>query len=398
LLKVEFTIVDGPEEGGRYEFLQREILLGSDFACDLILVHAEVMPKHARIVDEKDEVFLEDLTGQEETKLNGEYVSRKALHNGDELQIGPYVFHITMTLDESSDASRVDTGPDGVRETMTRLLKRPPVLAFVLLAVIVGIYFMAGYLSSGRQTEDLSVLGPLALPAGDVYGCMVEGKNYIDKVEFVFVGKRPKYRIQYYPGFISRSGLVEILVNDQKIASVPPTIDRWSEEVISVEIPDAVLRMGENNIICFDNVKNPPEATRWGIRDVSVAEVPIPKCDIEVAQKYLNLANEKYGEREIGEGNLFDAVKYLKQGQEYVIACEGSEVKDLLAETMKLYTDELKAKYDEVMFNTKKSLKLKDAASAKFELERAIRYIPDESDPRHRKAKELLEKLEKMGN
>jgi len=398
LVNIEFTIVQGPEEGGRYSFQQREVILGSDFTCDLILVHADVIPQHVRIVDEKDEVFLEDLTGREETKLNGQFVSREPLHNGDELQVGPYVFHITMELDDSAYGTVEDEEPGGNAQRILKVLKKPPVLAVIILLGIVGIYFGAGFITTEKHQTDLSTLGPVPLPAGGIYGCKVEGKNYVDKVEFTFPGKRPKYRIQYYPGFIHRPGMVQVFVNDKRIASVPATIDRWSEEALSVEIPEQVYRMGEANTIRFDHKNNPPGMERWGIRDVSVLEVPIPKCDIEVAQKYLTLAHEKYDEREITESNLYDAIKYLNQGQEYVIACEDSPVKDTLTQTLKLYSDELRMKYDSYMFNTKKFLKLKDVASAQFELERVLRYIPDESDPRHRKAKDLMEKLEKFSS
>jgi len=394
LFTIEFTIVEGPEEGGRFTFQEREVIVGSDFTCDLILVHPEVFPQHVRIVDEKDEIYLEDLSGKEATKLNGAFASREALHNGDELQIGPYVFHVTLEIDASGYDREGPGGALGRRERILRSLRRPPVLAALILLGIVGIYMGTGFLTSERTQVDLSVEGPVPLPARGIYGCKVEGKSYVDKVEFTFQGKRPKYRIQYYPGYINRSDAVQIFINDQKIASVPPTIDRWSQELVSVEIPDPYFRPGQTNTIRFDNVRNPPERMQWGVRDVSVVEVPIPKCDIDVAQKYLTLANEKYNEREINEGNLYDAIKYLKKGQEYVIACEASEVKNVLTETQRLYDEELKNQYDRYMFNTKKFLKLKDARSATLELERVLRYIPDESDPRHRRARELLDKLE----
>jgi hypothetical protein len=396
LFTIELTIVEGPEEGGRYEFQQGEVILGSDFTCDLILVHPDVSPQHVRIVDEKDEIYIEDLTGKEETKLNGAFVSREPLHNGDELQIGPYVFHITLEIDTARYEQGSTEHDEGFRERILRAAKRPPVLAVIILLGIMAIYWGTGFITSEESKQDLSTLGPVPLPGKGIYGCKVEGKPYVDKVEFTFLGKRPKYRIQYYPGYINRPGTVQIFINEQLIASVPPTIDRWSDEAVSVEIPERSYQMGETNIIRFDNKKNPPGRTQWGVRDVSVVEVPIPKCDIEVAQKYLTLASEKYDEREISEGNLYDAIKYLKKGQEYVIACEGSEVKTVLAETQKLYSDQLKEQYEKYMFNTKKFLKLKDARSASLELERVMRYIPDESDPRHRRAKDLFEKLQKV--
>jgi len=396
---IELINVQGPGEGGRFDFRQEELVVGSDFGCDLILVHAEVMPQHARIVDEKDGVFLEDLTGRPETKLNGEFISRGPLHNGDELQIGPYVFHITLEVDTSSYGPKGgDVSAEGASKRLLRVLKKPPVLATILLLGILGVYQAAVLITSERSEKDLSALGPVELPATESYGCKVGGKSYIDKVEFTFLGEQPKVRLLYYPGFVRRADSVQIFVNDQRVAFAPAVIDRWSDQAVSLEIPDRVYRMGEVNTVRFDNVRNPPGTERWGVRDVSVLEVPIPKCDIEVAQKYLNLALKRYEEREITESNLYDAIRDLRQGQEYVIACEDPQVKDLLNETLTLYSEELRVKYDASMFNTKKFLKLSDESSARVELERVLNYIPEESDPRHRRAKELLDKLNRAAS
>ena len=129
------------------------------------------------------------------------------------------------------------------------------------------------------------------------------------------------------------------------------------------------------------------------MRDVSVQEVPVAKCDVEVARKYLTLAKEKYEEKEITEANLFNAIRYLKEGQEYLIACKDTAMKDELNEALKSYSNELDAVYSRLMFNTKKALKLKDSYSAKVELQRVLLFFPDPSDPRNLKAQDLLKKV-----
>jgi hypothetical protein len=175
---------------------------------------------------------------------------------------------------------------------------------------------------------------------------------------------------------------------------VPVTIDRWADELVLVDVPQTSLKMQEVNVIRFDNKKNPPEKSRWGVREVSVTEVPIPKCDVEVAQKYLRLSKEKYEERRINDPNLYAAVQYLREGLEYVIACEDAQVRDVLLETVDRYEAELQGKYEDFLFNTKKFLKLRDLDAAKIELQNIISHIPDESDRRHRAARDLLERLD----
>ena len=396
MFTILFTIVEGPEEGTRHEFQQKEVTSGSDFSNDLILVHPAVSPRHFRIVDEKDEIYLEDLTGNNQTKLNGVFVSREPLHNGDELQVGPYVFHITLERGTLPDEAIHDLASGARGRGKRSLFWSPPALVILSLCFIVMIYFAFTFFTREEERKDLSELGPVPLPVKGVYGHKVQGKNYLDKVEFSFIAHGLKYRLQYRPGHINQSGLVRISINGTTLVSVPRTIDRWSNELVSVDIPQHLLKAGEANIIQFDNLQNPPGKIPWGVREVSVLEVPIPKCDIDIARKYLRLASEKYEERNIMESNLYDAIRYLAEGQEYLIACEDADVRDQLFDTLNLYETELQNKYEEHLFNTKKFLKLKDFYGAKFELERVLLYLPDETDKRHRKAKDLLEKLNKM--
>lgn len=398
MFNIQFTIVDGPEEGARYEFQQRDVGVGSDFSNDLILVHPDVAPKHFRIVDEKDDIYVENLTGKNETKLNGVFISHEPLHNGDELQVGPYVFHIALERGALPDEAIHEPAVASLMRPSTKsFLKRPPVLGFVGLSFIVLTYLAFMLVTRKDEGQDQSELGPVPLPAQGIFGHRVEGKNYLDKVEFSFVAQYPKYRLQYRPGFIAQADKVKILVNGKRLASVPRTIDRWADEPVSVDISQGFLKTGEPNSVSFDNTAYPPERIQWGIRDVSLMEVPIPKCDLEVAKKYLRLGQDKYEEKRIAESNLYDAIKYLKEGQEYVIACDESEVKQVIEETLKQYKKELQDKFGEYMFNTKKFLKLSDYYAAQYELEQALRYIPDESDRRHRQAKEVLEKIGKTG-
>ena len=280
LTTVQLTIVEGPDEGTRYEFHQTEIEVGCEFSNDLILSHPEIAPHHFRIVEEREEVFLEDLGSGGGIKLNGLFVSRGPLHNGDELQVGPYVFHISLMREEISDefiqGLQVLEGSGG----KPAIWRRPPVLALLSVLLIVLVYSGVRLSMTEREGEDLSSLGPLALPVHDVIGHKVGGRNYVDKAEFTFFAQKPKYRLRYRPGYIGRPQLVGIYLNDEKLANVPLTIDRWADELVLVDIPRTTMKMGEVNTIRFDNKRNPPEKTRWGVREVSIHEVPIPKCAV----------------------------------------------------------------------------------------------------------------------
>ena len=395
LTTVQFTIVEGPDEGCRYEFHQREIKVGRDFQSDLILNHGDVAETHFRISGEKDEIFLEDLGSQSGTKLNGLFVTREPLHNGDELQVGPYVFHISLRRQEMPEDGMpgLEVLEEGGEARSGG--RRAPLLAVAILLVVAVVYLGIRFTASERILEDLSGRGPVSLPVQGVFGHKVGGKNYVDKAEFSFVAKWPKYRLEYRPGFIRSAQQVRIYLNDRQLADVPVTVDRWADELVHVDIPQPLLRMNETNIIRFDNRKNPPERTAWGVREITLREMPIPRCDVDVAKKYLRLAEEKYEERRIHEPNLHDAILSLKEGLEYVIACEDTSIQEELVRTMALYEKELQQKYEDYIFNWRKFMKLNDREAAMYELDQILRHIPNESDRRHRKAKELLDKLRK---
>lgn len=394
MIAVEFLVVDGPNVGARHAFRTQEIRVGRDLSNDFILNHIEVLPRHLKVIAGKEEVFLEILEGHKNSKLNGLPVSREPLHNGDELQVGPYVFHISLLREEPSGAEEdVEGWPEAGKKSRSAL--RPP---FFLVLALVGIGAVYALLRLwGHQTgkEDLVTVGPLPLPAEGIYGYEVGGTNASDKVEFSFTAKGPKHRLLYRPGFIAQAHLVEVSVNGHRLGEVPVTVDRWADELVSLEIPPDVLNQNATNVLCFDNIKAPPEKVRWGIRDVSVQEVAVPKCDVGVATKYLRLAEEKYQERKINDANLYEAIEHLKQGEEYVIACEDPAVRNLVMETKIRYEEELNRMYEDYLFNARKFLKIKDTNAARFELEQVLRKIPAEDDPRHRRAKDLLEKIQR---
>lgn len=394
MIAVEFFVVDGPNVGVRHTFRAQEIRVGRDFSNDLVLNHAEVSPRHLRVVAGKEEVFLETLEGGKSTKLNGLPVSHEPLHNGDELQVGPYVFHVSLSREESPE---LEEGLEGTREDgkRGRSARRLPLFLVLTVFGIAAVYALVRLWGPQNEKEDLVSAGPLPLPAEGIFGYQVGGTNTSDKVEFSFVAQGHKHRLMYRPGFIGESGLVEVSVNGHKLDTAPVTVDRWADELVSVEIPLDLLNKESENLLCFDNVKSPPQKVRWGIRDVSVQEVAVPKCDVGVATKYLRLAEEKYQERKINDTNLYDAIVHLKQGEEYVIACEDPGVRNLVLETKARYEEELNRMFEDYWFNARKFLKIKDTDAARFELEQVLRKIPAEDDPRHRRAKDLLEKIRK---
>ncbi len=395
LSKIQFVIVDGPDEGAQYDFYQEEITIGSDFSNDLILNHFDIQGQHLRVFEENNDVYLEETNGKPKSvKLNGLMVSREILHNGDELQIGPYVFHLSLIQEELSAEALGDEPSGGGGSSIGR--RSFFLLAFIGIFCIVGIYGGLRFMAEDTSIEDLSRYGPLTFPVKGIFGYQVGGQNYVDKVEFSFTAKQPKYRLKYKPGFINKARMVQIFINEKKLANVPLTVNRWFDKTVTLEIAQADLMMDEINIIRFDNVANPtdgPGKMCWGIMDVSIQEVPVPKCDIKVAQKYFHLAQEKYNEKQIIESNLYFAINHLKAASEYVFSCKDEEIRNQIQEAITKYENELRDILSGYKFNCQKFIKLKDKAAAKVELEQILKYIPDEEDTRYQGAKSMYDRL-----
>jgi hypothetical protein len=88
----EFPILmaqKGPLQGQIW-VIKKEITIGRDPNCDIVIENRQVSRKHAQILSAADKKnYLADLKSKNGTLLNGDYVSEKAcLKDGDEIIIG----------------------------------------------------------------------------------------------------------------------------------------------------------------------------------------------------------------------------------------------------------------------------------------------------------------------
>jgi len=66
-------------------------IIGRSKNCDVSINESEISRNHCRIVNHRNQYFLEDLGSSNGTLLNHELItSRKILHDGDEIAVGPY--------------------------------------------------------------------------------------------------------------------------------------------------------------------------------------------------------------------------------------------------------------------------------------------------------------------
>lgn len=84
------VIVEGEALAGMSLALDREVTLGRDPGCEVVLPSEDVSRRHARVTPEEGGHLLVDLGSTNGTHVNGWNVSKRRLVAGDRIQIGPF--------------------------------------------------------------------------------------------------------------------------------------------------------------------------------------------------------------------------------------------------------------------------------------------------------------------
>ena len=86
------VVVRGPDEGKTFELPPMGVTLGRNAQCGIHLDHAAVSRQHARIFQEEDSYFIEDLGSRNGLSVNGRRGTRIRLQNCDQIKMCGYVF------------------------------------------------------------------------------------------------------------------------------------------------------------------------------------------------------------------------------------------------------------------------------------------------------------------
>jgi len=178
------VVVEGEALAGLAVTLGREVTLGRDPACDVVLPSEDVSRRHARVVPEEGGHLLVDLDSTNGTHVNGWKVARRRLAGGDRVQIGPFTLRYfaagaleARDLEEVGRLARRDplTGLSNRRafeETLGRAFAhaRGTGLALAVVAVDVD-HFKAVNDRLGHAAGDLV----LAAVAGRLAGALRDG-------------------------------------------------------------------------------------------------------------------------------------------------------------------------------------------------------------------------------
>jgi hypothetical protein len=78
-----------------YEIKRAVTTIGRRPGNDILLKHRMVSRRHAEICFEDDGYFLYDIASTNGTRINGRYIQKERLSDGDVIQIGPFTFAFT---------------------------------------------------------------------------------------------------------------------------------------------------------------------------------------------------------------------------------------------------------------------------------------------------------------
>ena len=261
-------------------------------------------------------------------------------------------------------------------------------LLVLLMLVVLAIRGGSGGENLSAQVIDLpaaGIVGP--------FGYCGDDETHPDEVRVGFAYRDGRATLEYSVYNISASGEVVLRVNGIDLGDVPLSAGKWTEG-IRITLPKKHLLERTDNMLVFDNTKNPPERREWAVGDLRVIEEPLPKGDAVKAREYLERGRKRYQNRRIGHENLYRAWEFFRLARDYMEELDPKpdiyEEANMMVETCR---KELDAQFASGMFRIHRAQEYDNYAEAQNEAQRLLRYFPSPEDRRYREVKELLEGL-----
>jgi pSer/pThr/pTyr-binding forkhead associated (FHA) protein len=163
-------------------------------------------------------------------------------------------------------------------------------LGFFGTILIVGTIGLAGYVAWPRHRTAKPEPKSFAADGTLVEDSFGEGNvtyRTPDQKAFTFAATSPTriVGVLHYQAANISSDEVSINLNGQDLGTVPPdNIDVDSREVELI-LPAAVLKPRDENLVVFDNVKNPPGDEEWKIWNLWVEIIPVPEMSADEARR-----------------------------------------------------------------------------------------------------------------
>lgn len=131
-------IIRGMNAGQRFEVSGRECVIGREMTCQVVIPSRTVSRQHARILDESDGYYLEDMRSVNGTAVNGRKIERRTrLHESDRIAIFDTVLRFHENDQAAAPSPKSPDRPEktteappaaGAGESSTRVLSQQPII------------------------------------------------------------------------------------------------------------------------------------------------------------------------------------------------------------------------------------------------------------------------------
>ncbi|MCA2978580.1 MAG: FHA domain-containing protein [Myxococcaceae bacterium] len=242
------------------------------------------------------------------------------------------------------------------------------------------------------------------LPLEDSFGLGAVTFQTPDQKALAFTATAPTrvVGVLHYQAAQVSADEVSINLNGNDLGSVPADdLDPDSRE-LEVVLPAAQMKTQEENLLVFDNTKNPPGEDPWKIWNLWVEVIPVPDMSADEARRRAQLELDKaakdYELREVGAANLFRSWKTYREAWLLLEATPDAppELLSIARTRMKEIRPELDRKCNAMLvkFKTIVNTRQNSYEDARQVLEHIPEYFPTREHPCHNFSKAMLRSVD----
>lgn len=210
--------------------------------------------------------------------------------------------------------------------------------------------------------------------------------------QFVFTWRGGRALLFFTAGGLEKTGEVEVSVNGATYALLPPSGAHWGQPS-ELKLGRSVLRQGVANLIAF--IPRQGDG-RWGVREISLTEEPIPPPSLERARELIRVAQAAAEHKRVDPANLYTAEDNFRRAILSMEALDPAPAEYATAEqAYRVAHDELVQIIDSGLFRAERAQRFARADEARTTLRELLLYLPNAADPRRLDINTRLQQLDK---
>jgi hypothetical protein len=226
----------------------------------------------------------------------------------------------------------------------------------------------------------------------------VAQRNCLYRAAFHFKYSNGRATMTYMVAGINAKQEVEILLNGMHVVHAPITLDRTSS-VLTMNLPRKHLLENDMNKVEFINTvnrTNPDADDKWAVSVRSIEEQPLPPPDAKKAEEAFVNANERFKNKGVSPGNMYKAMKFYQQTQDFLELLPAESRPDIYLEArdqVEKIEHDLDRLFSDQNFKAEKLHMYGNKDTAKNIFRVLMLTFPNQADPRHQQAKQGYQAL-----